>query len=161
MTLTQEILLEAFEYKEGILYWKNPTSRSVKIGNEVGCKNSNGYRLASIKGKYIQTHRAIFLMHYGYLPEYVDHIDGNKSNNKVENLRAVTKAQNAWNSKLPSTNKSGIRGVSWNKQTNKWRVAINVNGRAIHLGRFSDIKDAQKVIESARIQYHGQYARQK
>lgn len=160
MALTQQILLETFEYKDGILYWKNPTSRSVKVGDEVGC-NNNGYKLTSVNGKYIQNHRAIFLMHHGYLPDYVDHIDGNKSNNKIENLRAVTKAQNAWNSKLHSTNKSGIRGVSWNKQTNKWRVAINVDGKAIHLGRFSDIKDAQKVIESARIQYHGQYARQK
>jgi hypothetical protein len=160
MTLTQEILLKAFEYKDGNLYWKNPTSRSVKAGDEVGC-NNNGYRLARVKGKYIQTHRAIFLMHFGYLPEIIDHIDGNKSNNKIENLRAATKAQNAWNSKIASNNKSGIRGVSWNKQTSKWKVAINVDGRAIHLGRFSNIKDAQKVIESARIQYHGKYARQK
>jgi hypothetical protein len=158
MTITQQTLLNAFEYKEGILYWKNPTSRSVKVGDKVGC-NNNGYRLLCINKQYIHAHRAIFIMHHGYSPEIVDHIDNNKSNNKIENLRPATKAENAWNSKIHKHNTSGIRGVSWNKQTNKWRAAINVNGKALHLGRFNDIKDAENAVKLARQTYHGQFAR--
>jgi len=158
MTLTQQTLLNAFNYKDGVLYWKNPTSKSVKIGDTVGC-NSNGYRLICINKQFIHAHRAIFIMHHGYLPLIVDHIDGNKANNKIENLRQATKAENAWNSKIHKHNTSGIRGVSWNKQTSKWRAAINVNGKALHLGRFNDIKDAENAVKLARQTYHGQFAR--
>lgn len=158
MTLTQQTLLNAFEYKDGVLYWKNPTSVSVKTGDEAGC-NNNGYRLISINKQYIHAHRAIFMMHHGFMPEIVDHIDGNKSNNRIENLRAANKAQNAWNSKLHKHNTSGIRGVSWNKQTNKWRAAIMANGKILHLGRFNDIKDAENAVKLARQVHHGHFSR--
>jgi len=159
MTITQQTLLNAFLYKDGVLYWKISPSPSVKIGAIAGCLN-NGYTLISINKTYIHAHRAIFLMHHGFLPEIVDHIDGNRSNNQLNNLRAATKAQNAWNSKLHKHNTSGVRGVSWNKQTKKWRAAINVNGKALHLGRFNDIKEAENAVKLARETYHGHFARQ-
>ena len=85
MTITQQTLLECLEYIDGKLYWKKPTSVSTKVGQEAGC-NNNGYRLLKLNKQFIQTHRAIFLMHYGFLPEIVDHIDGNKLNCRRNNL---------------------------------------------------------------------------
>jgi len=64
----------------------------------------------------------IFLYHHGYLPKFVDHIDGNKKNNRIENLREATKSQNAMNQKVSTRNTSGIKGVMWHKRDKKWFV---------------------------------------
>lgn len=157
MNITIEKIKTHFEYKDGNLYWKKPTSRTVKIGNLAGCE-SNGYRIIRINGKYIYMHQAIYLLFHGYIPKIIDHVDNNRKNSKIENLREATKAQNAWNAKLNCRNTSGVRGVSWNKQTKKWRAALMVNGKSLHLGRFSDIQDAENAVKLARKQHYGNYS---
>jgi hypothetical protein len=147
-TLTQEYLQSIFEYKDGKLFRKK----------EITALNLSGYLITQIKRKNYSVHRLIFMMHYGYLPEVVDHIDGNRLNNSIENLRAATMQQNAQNSKLRKNNKSGIKGVSWHKKTNKWRVQISVNKKVVHFGEYFDLEVAKFVAETMRYKYHKNFA---
>lgn len=87
----------------------------------------------------------------------VDHIDNNRSNNNVANLRFATKTENAQNSKLSSKNKSGIKGVSFKKSSNKWRAYISIDGVKVHLGYFDNIEDAKKARVDSANQAFGQF----
>lgn len=152
-----KILHELFEYRDGKLFWKVKRP-SIYVGDRAGWNCGNGYRNVRINGKSVGEHRVIFAMHNGFFPYHVDHIDGNPTNNKIENLREATKAQNAWNCKLHSTNTSGVRGVYWNKLRKTWNASIEVNKKKIHLGVFKTLEEAKQVVEKARIHYHGSYA---
>ena len=102
------------------------------IGKRAGRVN-HAYRAVSVKGKEYMEHRVIFMFHHGYFPEEVDHIDGNKSNNRIENLRECTDSENSQNRGLSVLNNSGTKGVSFDKETNKWRSTIKINGKQILL----------------------------
>jgi hypothetical protein len=88
----------------------------------------------------------------------VDHINCDKINNCVNNLRWATISENQMNSKKPKTNTSGIKGVYWNKQHNKWCAYIQVNGKQLHLGLFDDIEKAKETRQSAVEQIFKEYA---
>ena len=150
---------EIFEYKDGNLYWKETIASRAKKGNKAGSLYDTGYLMVGIKGKYYANHRIIFMMHNEYLPIEVDHIDGNKLNNKIENLRPATVSQNACNRKLIKTNTSGIKNVSWSKTRNKWVVKIDYNGNKNYIGAFDNLELADLVAQEARNKYHGYYAR--
>jgi len=98
-------------------------------------------------------------MQYGYVPKLIDHIDGNSENNKIENLRESNKSLNACNSKTPSHNTSGHKGVIWLKREKKWLAKVQINKKVMHLGTFTDIELACLVADEARILYHGTHAR--
>jgi hypothetical protein len=150
---------EFFEYKDGNLYWKKTIASRAKKGNIAGSLYDTGYLMVGIKGKYYAVHRIVFMIHNDYLPIEVDHIDGNKLNNKIENLRAATISQNAQNRKLIKTNTSGVKNVSWSKVRNKWVVSILHDGNKKYLGAFDDLELADLVAQEARNKYHGSYAR--
>jgi hypothetical protein len=97
-------------------------------------------------------------MHHGYLPYHVDHINGIKNDNRIENLRPASKAENSYNSKLKKNNTSGIKSVRWNKINKVWMVTLGVNGKAKYFGSFKDIELAELVAIEARNKYHGQFA---
>jgi hypothetical protein len=158
MSITQELVNELFEYKDGQLFWKKTTSKRSIAGNLAGYLTKRGYWRVSINYKHYYTHRIVFLMFHGHLPKLLDHIDGNPLNNKIENLRAATSAENVRNSKLRNTNKSGIKGVCWDKQHKKWSVTIMVSGKNYRIGRFKDLELAQLAIEEARNKYHKEFA---
>ena len=87
-----------------------------------------------------------------------DHINCDKLDNRRENLRICTRAENKRNTgKLPN-NTSGYKGVSWSKAKNKWEVVISVNDKLIHLGRFNNIIDAAHVYDAGARKYHGEFA---
>jgi len=156
--ITQDYLNQLFEYRDGELYWKIKPSTNINIGAKAGHLNPTGYSQTSINNKRYRNHRLIFLMHHGYLPECLDHIDGNPSNNKIENLRAATFTQNQHNRKLGRDNTSGVKGVNWHKATKKWRVTISVNNKHKHFGCFDDLELASLVAQEARNKYHGAFA---
>jgi hypothetical protein len=98
-------------------------------------------------------------MFYGYTPEFVDHIDGNKLNNKITNLREATREQNQQNTKLSKRNTSGQKGVVWRKDTQKWRVKIAANNEIYEGGSYKNKEEAMKVAKELRNMVHGKFAR--
>lgn len=126
----------------------------------IGCADKDGYLVVGVNFKQYKVHRLIFLMHHGYLPAVLDHINGDTSDNRIDNLRACNKSQNACNSKIRSDNTSGVKGVCWKKGRGKWRAYIQVKGKQLHLGHFDDLELAELVVSEARELYHGKFARQ-
>jgi len=112
----------------------------------------------SIDYKKYKIHRLIFLMHHGYLPEYIDHIDGNPKNNRVENLRECTASQNQWNQGISSKNTSGIKGVVWHKRVKQWQARVRVSGVRHYLCYFRSAELAEKAVQEFREQHHGTFA---
>lgn len=157
--ITKEILNFLFDYKDGELYWKFSLSSKSPKGIIAGSVKHDGYRRIGLNKKVYLTHRLIYMMFYGYMPEIVDHIDGNKLNNRIENLRAATKSQNCQNQKTPIDNTSGYKNVMWKKSKNKWLVALKVCNKYLHIGYFDDIELADLVAQEARNKYHKEFAR--
>lgn len=89
----------------------------------------------------------------------IDHKNGNTLDNQYNNLRVCTNTQNIRNSKKPITNTSGIKGVYWDKNRNKWHAQIKVNNKVIFLGRFSSKIEATEIHDKAAVKYHGEFAR--
>ena len=156
--ITQDQVKDLFEYRKGKLYWKIIPARNIKASGIAGSLNFGGYLQTTIKNKLYLNHRIIFLMFHGYLPKVLDHIDGNRLNNQIENLREATAAQNQHNSKKPITNTSGVKCVFWHKQTKKWQVKLKTNGVSKSFGLYNDIKVAKFIAETMRYKYHGAFA---
>lgn len=113
-----------------------------KAGTESGTL-SNGYRQIQVDGKLYRAHRLAFLYMLGEYPKNdVDHIDGDRDNNKWSNLRPATRAENLRNAKIKNTNKSGFNGVCWSKSRSKWEVHVTVDCVHIFLGEFHCKLDA-------------------
>lgn len=113
-----------FLYDEGILKWKLKPSARPKLGDIAGKTDPSGYRKVGFKYKTYLVHRIIWEMHFGNIPKdkIIDHIDGNKLNNKIENLRLVTRSQNSRN--RPSY-RNGTSGIF--KLKNKYRIIIQLD----------------------------------
>lgn len=153
--LSQAELHERFEYRNGELYWKVLNKKRNTIAGGI---NNHGYRIVHIGNKVYSAHRIVYMMQYGKLPERIDHIDGNKLNNRIENLRPATRSQNAFNTKLFSTNKSGCKNVHYSKTNKAYRVLLVINGKRKHIGYYKDLELADLVAKEARNKYHGEYA---
>ena len=156
--ITQDQVRELFNYRNGKLYWKATVNNKTKKGNIVGTRTQQGYYQCCINYKIHLLHRVIFVYHYGYLPKVIDHIDGNPSNNKIENLREATGSQNNYNSKLNKRNLSGVKGVSWDGSREKWIASITVAKKQKNLGRYDNIFDAACRAMSVRNTEHGEFA---
>ncbi|HDL7349031.1 TPA: HNH endonuclease [Yersinia enterocolitica] len=114
---------------------------------------SKGYVAFGLKGESVLAHRAIWKMTYGTDPLNIDHIDGNKTNNKLSNLREATNAENMKNMRIFRNNKSGCMGVYWHKAHKKWTAAISVDNKLIHLCITDDYFEAICRRKSAEINY--------
>ena len=157
MELSQELLQETFFYEDGNLFWKKQTGRRINVGKVAG-RDCHGYRMIGLMKKSYMTHRLVFMFHHGYLPPEVDHIDGNKSNNKIENLRAATHSENLKNQKLKSSNVSGQKNVGWAKREQRWRVRLTVDGKDKHIGYFKDRELADLVAMEACNLHHKEFS---
>ena len=151
-----DLIIDALEEKDGILYWVKPNAPQVKIGSKAGSVNSDGYVLVKFQNKNYRAHQIIFHMHYGYVPEFLDHIDGNRLNNKIENLRPATSSQNNQNVKAKITNKLGVKGVCIER--GKYKANIKINGKSKHLGYFYSLEEAKIVYEEFSKKIHGNYS---
>jgi hypothetical protein len=156
--ITQDLVRDLFDYKDGNLYWKNrPSTNKRDAGEKAGCLNGSGYEFIGLNNTRIVTHRLVFLYHHGYLPEFVDHIDGNRSNNNIENLRSATKSQNNCNKSKQSNNTSGTPNLYWDKANKKWQVYVTVNRKKVFSARIADRELAELVASEARRKYHGDF----
>lgn len=142
------------------LHRKIGGSRIIYPGDEAGT-DKDGYRNINFHGTLYRAHRlAWFFMTGEWLPskQDIDHINGDRSDNRWCNLRLVTRSQNSMNGhKLMVNNKSGVRGVSWRKDTCKWHARITVDGKTILLGDFVRKEDAIAARREAEIKYFGYY----
>jgi len=117
---------------------------------------SAGYPATCIDGRNERLHSLIM----GYKKGFVsDHVDGDPMNNLRSNLRWATYSQNCRNSRKPSNNTSGIKGVSWHKHSSKWRATIATGTKIIHLGLFEDRLSARLAYIDAVKKFHGEFAR--
>lgn len=155
-SLTQSQLKELLHYDSdtGIFTHILPR-RGVTINAEAGFVQSDGYRYVTLLGARYVSHRLIWLYVHGRLPiNQLDHINRNRSDNRLMNLREVTLAENRQNLGLSAKNKSGFRGVSFDKVNNLWRASISVNNKNVNLGRYTTILEAQKAYALAAKKFH-------
>lgn len=156
--ITQQLVKELFDYDNGNLIRKKSIQSRSPQGSVAGCKAKYGYHV-SINYKKYKLHRIIWLWHFGFIPNEIDHIDGNPCNNKIENLRPASRNENMRNIKMPITNKSGYKGVSWSKAAKKWIANITVNNKKIYLGLFDCKIKAYESYCDASKKLHGQFSR--
>ena len=117
---------------------------------------STGYKYRRLQGVFLREHRVVWEEHNGPIPEgmQIDHINGDKQDNRIENLRLATNQQNSCNRKGANSNsKSGVRGVQ-QLPSGSYRVRVGNS----HLGTFKDLELAELVAEEARHKYYGEFA---
>lgn len=148
----QQRVLDLLDYdaQTGVFTWKVPRKRNqVKAGSVAGAAMANGYVVIGIDGQKHYAHRLAWLAVSGEWPaRSLDHIDGNKTNNAISNLRLASHAENAQNNRRPSSNTSGHTGVHWHKQIGKWHAYVTSNSKRVSAGCFERKEDA---IEARRV----------
>ena len=141
--ITQDQVRGLFYYRNGELVRRVSVGSKVKKGDIPGSDTDRGYCRVKIDGKSYFTHVLIFLWNHGYLPEKgIDHIDRDKSNNEITNLREVGQVCNMRNTGNSKANKSGVKGVAFNKQTSKWIPSITVSKKQYYLGLYNCFTEA-------------------
>lgn len=151
--LTQARLRELLTYNEetGTFTWKVTVgSRAIAGSVARGCKADSGHLYIHVDKERHRMHRLAWLYVYGELPQMeVDHINRDPADNRISNLRLATPSQNAQNTGVRRDNKSGVRGVSWYPQTQKWMAKITVNGKQKGLGYYKSLEDAKNAYLAA------------
>ena len=174
--LDQSYLKSLIDYnpETGILTWKerNPETfksgayssaricnmwNSLHAGKAATAKRQNGYITICVDYKGYLAHRLAWYWMTGELPEYIDHINMNKSDNRWCNLRISNKSTNGMNRGAPANNTSGAKGIY--SQAGKWRVRIRVGNKFQHFGYFDDFEDARIARDRAIAEHHGEFAR--
>jgi len=155
--LTQKELKKFVDYdpKTGIFRWVIANSNRVKVGDMAGyIHRTKGYRYICINEKRYKASRLAFLYMEGYFPEHqVDHKNRIRDNDSWNNLRHVSSRCNSRNCKISKANKSGVIGVCWDKQSNKWSVKIGVLNKSKHIGYYKYFFDAVKARWEAEKKY--------
>jgi hypothetical protein len=155
----------AYEADTGVIRWRRDFrvkgSHGTKRGKVAGIlKPGGGYWMIMFRHNNLRAHRLAWFLHYGQEPPIeIDHKDGDRTNNRIANLRAATKRTNMHNTKRRSDNKSGFKGVTFERGRRKWRANIRVMGRSIVLGRFASPEEAHDAYVAAAYKYHGEFAR--
>ena len=153
-----ELLRELLEYcpNSGRLWWKKTLSNRVRPGREVGAPDGQGYRVMMVSGYTTRVHRTIWAHYHGHWPTgFIDHINGDRSDNRILNLRDVTNAVNLQNNYRPQVNSTtGLRGVWFDKRRNNFVAELSANRRKYRLGAFKTAEDAQQAYLSAKALYH-------
>lgn len=121
---------------------------------------SEGYRVGNINYKLCMAHRVVWAIVHGQWPdEDVDHINGDRADNRISNLRAANRTQNNMNSGRRSDNTSGYRGVYFSKQQGQWHARVHFNRKAVHVGFFDTAEAAHIAYCEAAKKYHGEFVR--
>lgn len=156
--LTQERLKEIVNYDPdtGIMTWRKMRPGFCVIGRAVGTENSLGYLVCTIDGAQRRVHRLAWLYSYGIWPsKEIDHINNIRNDNRLVNLRDVSRSVNNQNRTQPNKrNKTGILGVSIASATGKFHATIRLGGKTINLGGFDNAESARAAYLDAKQKYH-------
>ncbi len=158
MKLTQEQARSLFDYDPatGILRWRVARSNIVKVGQIAGCINKSLNRRVVIGKMY--DYQIAWVWVHGEWPTEIDHVDRDPLNCRIANLRLATSAQNKFNKPKQANNKSGYKGVSWDKKNKQWVAQIAICGRQTNLGRFNRIENAALAYNFAAHEHFGHFA---
>lgn len=158
----ESILTELLDYNPvtGEFIWKQNRGRMAKAGDKAGTIYSGYLRIRVGSSQYF-AHRLAWLIWHGKDPgEYcIDHINGNKLDNRICNLRLCTHAENMRNRKINTNSSSGLKGVSFDKSKNRWRAVIKFQNKSITIGRFDTPELAHLAYCKAAAELHGEFAR--
>ena len=154
--LAADLLHELLEYRDGELYWKQP-GKSRQMGRPAGGINGDGYRRVKINRKLYAVHRLVWVMHGNDPVPFVDHINGDVLDNRIENLRAATHSQNCMNRRVRFDSKSGVKGVTLKK--GKWHACVTLDYKVYSGGYFDSKAEAIAAVDKLRKKLHGEFAR--
>jgi hypothetical protein len=136
-----------YDPKKGTFNWKVPTNQRIRPGQQAGTLDKDGYLVIRIFGKWWKAHRLAWMLFYNEAPpRFIDHIDGNKRNNCIDNLRAVTHRQNMSNQK--SHRNGRLLGANYKSREGRWCSQIRINGKPKWLGYFNSEEDAHAAYMS-------------
>lgn len=166
--ITTEYLRARLHYNEksGIFIWKirevcKPTDKTWNkkfAGKETGYLRHNGYKVINLMGKEYSSSRLAWLYVHGVMPKKeIDHINGDRSDNRIENLREASRSENAINRGVQSNNTSGAKGVWKRKGMNSWVAEIGVRGKRVKLGSFRTREAAKNAYLLAAKSLHGEF----
>ena len=154
--ITKDFLHEILDYDQetGVFRWKKRTSMSIKVGDIAGRAYKVGYRVIKIKRVLYLAHRLAWLYMKGEWPnEVIDHINGVRDDNRLSNLRSVSRSVNAQNQKkATASNKAGLLGVS--KKDGRYRAQITLNKKSTHIGCYDNPIDAYEACLSKKREIH-------
>jgi hypothetical protein len=160
--LTEQDIARAFRYcpVTGLLTWAIGAGQA-KPGKRAGRVMRCGYRGVTLGGREYLEHRLIWRLMTGAWPEsQIDHVNMNRADNRWENLRPATNAQQQANtSRTARRNKFGHKGIYWDADRSLWRSQINVNGRPLRLGRFKTKDEAILAYREAAVAHYGEFVR--
>lgn len=145
---------------DGLLQWKISPAHHIPAGRVASIPFKKVDRAIRVDGIAIRAHWVVFAMTHGRWPkDQIDHINGDPSDNRPENLRECCQQQNSYNRVRPQRNNtSGVTGVGWHAGKKKWQARIRACGRTIHLGQFDDLEEAAKARREAEKKYFGEFA---
>ena len=141
----------------GIFTWKG--RHGVKEGKVAGYVEIAGYVVIMVGRRCYRAHRLAWLYVYGYFPDEVDHIHGDKQYNRISELREASRSQQTANAKIRSDNTSGFKGVTWHRAARRWMAQITCGGRAIYLGLFDSPAAAHAAYIAKARELFGEFAR--
>lgn len=156
--ITQDELMRLLDYDQytGVFTWKVSTSNRVHVGDVAGSHHNKGYLRISLNYICYLSHRLAWLYVYGHFPiNQIDHVDCNKVNNSIANLRESTNKENKQNRRKPQANNtSGFLGVHFDKHRGKFMAKIVLNRKGKHLGRFTTAEEAYATYLQAKRDIH-------
>lgn len=154
ITAEQAGQLLNYDHETGVLSWKKKPCRQVRLTDPVGSKMQRGYIQVSLFGKKYLAHRIAWLLYYGAWPEnLIDHINGDRGDNRIANLRDVTQDVNMQNLRGPNIlNKVGLLGVRTKRK--KFSAQIRLNNTSVHIGVFETAEEAHEAYIAAKREYH-------
>lgn len=140
-----------YNARSGKLYWGVRPSKAVHVGREAGSLHPQGYVMVQWRGKIYAAHRLIWKMVHGKEPDTVDHINGDKADNRMCNLRSVSRTENLQHKrKVRSDSTTGLLGVSYRKDCNKYQAKLRRDGVTQHLGTFATPEEAHAAYVQAK-----------
>jgi hypothetical protein len=159
--ITAERLRELVNYNSDTGVFTHVRRRGVKAGAVAGCLRGPGdYRVMQAGGRQYLAHRLAWLYVTGSWPAAeIDHINGDKADNRFANLREATSSQNKWNAGASSRNKLGLKGVAFHKKSGRWRAIIGKDNKSITIGYFATPGEAHAAYCTAAERLHGDFAR--
>ena len=148
----------AYEPNTGVFTWK--TTGSGKTSMHPGTLTQGGYLVIVVLGKAYMAHRLAWFHFYGVPPtDRIDHIDNDKLNNRISNLREASSAQNSQNRKLTTQNKLGVKGVTSSR--GRFKVHCSIAGKHTYIGSFDTLVEAAEAYKQAASNSYGEFARTK